>query len=298
MARALLNAGFQGTLSAYRFGSNDPTTRVGQRGFVRATLTPDGPGTLVLRWDDDEDGELDARAYGPGADWLLERVGAITGALDPGHEFVEGHAELLRAQHRHPGLRIGASGTLYHELLPVVIAQRITAGEALRQWHTLVHRLGDPAPGPVAGLMTPPPPDRLASQPSWWFHPLGIERRRAEALRTVARHAAALHRWGGMTADEAGPLLRLLPGIGAWTVGSVLGPALGDPDAIAVGDYHLKHHVVFALTGRARGTDDEMLELLAPYAGHRGRAVRLLQLECPAPPAFGPRHRILPMKQW
>ena len=298
MARALLNAGFQGTLSAYRFGAGDPTTKLGSRGFARATLTPEGPGTLVLRWRDDDEPALDAAAYGPGADWLLDRVGAMTGALDAGHEFVDGHPAVLHAQARHPGLRLGASGTLYHELLPVIIAQRITAGEALRQWHTLVWRLGEPAPGPIEGLRTPPSPERLVGLASWWFHPLGIERRRAEALRTVARHAANLHAWADLAPAAAGAKLRLLPGIGAWTVGSVLGPALGDPDAIAVGDYHLKHHIVFALTGRARGTDEEMLELLAPYAGHRGRAVRLLQLDCPAPPSFGPRHRVLPMNKW
>ena len=69
-------------------------------------------------------------------------------------------------------------------------------------------------------------------------------------------------------------------------------------DALAVGDFHLKNVVTHALTGRARGTDDEMLELLAPYAGQRGRAVRLLLLAGHSAPKFGPRQRVLPMSRY
>ena len=101
-----------------------------------------------------------------------------------------------------------------------------------------------------------------------------------------------------MTPHDAAFRLRLLPGIGQWTVGSVMATAFGDPDAIAVGDYHLKNAVVHALTGRVRGSDEEMLELLEPYAGQRGRAVRLLLALGQRPPKFGPRQRVLPMRRW
>jgi len=73
---------------------------------------------------------------------------------------------------------------------------------------------------------------------------------------------------------------------------------MGAPSALAVGDYHLKNVVVHALTGRARGTDEQMLQLLAPYAGQRGRAVRLLQLAGHRAPKFGPRQRVLPTNRW
>jgi hypothetical protein len=73
---------------------------------------------------------------------------------------------------------------------------------------------------------------------------------------------------------------------------------MGDPDAVAVGDFHLKNLVSFNLAGEARGTDERMLELLTPYKGQRGRVVRLLQLDGRPPPAFGPRQRILPMARW
>jgi hypothetical protein len=56
-----------------------------------------------------------------------------------------------------------------------------------------------------------------------------------------------------------------------------------------VGDYHLPHVVTFALTGRPRGTDEEMLQLLEPYRGQRGRVQRLLEISGIWPPRFGPR---------
>ena len=92
--------------------------------------------------------------------------------------------------------------------------------------------------------------------------------------------------------------LALLPGVGPWTIGSVMATAVGDADAVAVGDYHLKNVVAYALDGHPRGTDERMLELLAPYAGQRGRVVRLLLFDGNKAPAFGPRQRILPMARW
>ncbi len=282
-------------LAGYRFGTYDPTTQLGHGEFWRATFTPDGAGTLHLDW---RDGHTRAEAFGDGADWLLAHVPALTGALDVGHTFETGHRQLLAAQRTSPAVTFGASHTLYHELLPVILGQRITAGEATRQWHQLVRSLGALAPGPHPTLRLPPPADDLASRPAWWFHPFGIETKRATALREVARHAPRLHQWAELPPTQAAHQLRLLPGIGEWTVGSVMATALGDPDSLAVGDYHLKNAIVFALTGRARGTDDEMLDLLAPYAGQRGRAAKLLLAASPRPPKFGPRQRVLPMRHW
>ncbi len=256
---------------------------------------------MHIAWDGEApigDADLRVRAWGPGADWLVAQVPAMSGEHDPGHYFHSAHPVLERAQLNHPRMRMGASGVLYHELLPTVLGQRVTAGEALGQWRRLVHHLGSPAPGPCDGLFLPPQPEVLAGHPAWWFHPLGIEAKRAEALREVARHPQKLFEWAHLPPTEAATKLALLPGIGQWTVGSALGTALGDPDSVAVGDYHLKNLVVHAFTGRARGTDEEMLALLAPFAGQRGRVVRLLQLDGHTPPAFGPRRRVLPTDRW
>ena len=66
--------------------------------------------------------------------------------------------------------------------------------------------------------------------------------------------------------------------------------ALGDADAVSVGDFHLPNLVAWALAGEPRANDARMLELLEPYRGQRGRVIRLLEAERdPACPRYGPR---------
>lgn len=299
MANVVSTAGghgaIAGCLSAYRFGRNDPTTRLEASEFWRASFTPDGPATLRIVWNNDT---IDAEAWGDGREWMLQRVAAMTGALDPGFEFVNAHPAVLCAQRNHPHVRFGASQMLFHELLPTILGQRITAGEAVRQWHRLCRKLGERAPGPYLGLVLPPSPAALAGRPAWWFHPHGVEAKRAETLRAVGKHAEKLWGWAELALPDLAAKLGLLPGVGPWTIGSVMASAVADPDAVAVGDFHLKNVVSFNLAGEPRGTDERMLELLAPYAGQRGRVVRLLLLDGVRPPAFGPRKRILPMARW
>jgi len=65
-----------------------------------------------------------------------------------------------------------------------------------------------------------------------------------------------------------------IPGVGIWTAAEVLQRSHGDPDLVSVGDAHLSHVIGTWFTGdRIDGAG--MLELLAPYAGHRQRVVRL-----------------------
>jgi 3-methyladenine DNA glycosylase/8-oxoguanine DNA glycosylase len=293
------------TLGVHRIGSADPTTRLTDRSFTRATLTPDGPGTLALRWTNDPataDGcGLDAEAWGPGAEWLLARVDRLTGADDRPGVFEHAHPKVEHALRSTRAARIGASHTLYHQLLPMIIGQRITGGEAIRQWARLCDELGEPAPGPsdvVGAMRLPPAPSTLYRRPAWWFHPLGIETKRARPITEVARHADKLWDWTDAGSAVAAEKLRLLPGIGPWTIGSTLGPVLGDPDAVAVGDFHHPNTVAWALADEPRGDDDRMLELLEPYRGQRGRVLWALTSTSGQAPKFGPRQRILPMARW
>ena len=86
--------------------------------------------------------------------------------------------------------------------------------------------------------------------------------------------------------------LQAFPGIGPWTAAEVAVVALGDCDAVRVGDYHLKDQVAWALAGAARGSDERMLELLAPWTGHRARVLRLIVSAGIQAPKFGPRTAI------
>jgi hypothetical protein len=60
-----------------------------------------------------------------------------------------------------------------------------------------------------------------------------------------------------------------------------------------VGDFHVKNTVAWALTGRARGTDEEMVATLAVYTGQRWRVVRMLERCGFTAPRFAPRRRLL-----
>ena len=282
-------------LRVHRQGRGDPTTLHEPAGWWRATLTPHGPATVHIWWSD---AGVDAEAWGPGRDHVLARVPLLTGQLDrPARFDPAAHPTILAAEHDHPDLRIGGGGGLYHWLLPTIIGQRVTAGEARRSWRRLCLALGEVAPGPRE-LRLPPRPANLAGRPYWWFHRFGIERKRADALRTAGRHAQLVHELDlALDPAEARRRLTLLPGIGEWTIGSVSGPVFGDPDAVAVGDYWLKHLVTWALAGEPRGDDARMLELLAPYAGQRGRVIRLLSAAGWRAVRLGPGIAVLPIAQ-
>jgi 3-methyladenine DNA glycosylase/8-oxoguanine DNA glycosylase len=72
--------------------------------------------------------------------------------------------------------------------------------------------------------------------------------------------------------------------------------ALGAPDEVSVGDYHLPNMAVHLFTGRPRGTDEEMLELLAPWAGQRQRVMRLVEASGITAPRYGPRFQSLEIR--
>ena len=100
--------------------------------------------------------------------------------------------------------------------------------------------------------------------------------------------AGSLERLLEVGHEEADRKLRTIPGIGVWTSAEARQRAAGDPDAVSVGDYHLKNVVGWALAGKDRSSDEEMLELLEPFKGHRHRATRLIGLSGGAgPPAAG-----------
>ena len=178
-------------------------------------------------------------------------------------------------------------------LVPTILEQKVVGIEARRSYAHLVRALGEPAPGPAgaAGMRVPPSPGTLAATPSYVFHRFGVERKRADTIRTACTYAARLEETVAMATDDARRRLTALPGVGPWSAAEVGMVALGDADAVSVGDYHLPHQVAWALAGEPRADDARMLELLEPYRGQRGRVIRLLLNGSPVglPPRRGPR---------
>jgi 3-methyladenine DNA glycosylase/8-oxoguanine DNA glycosylase len=275
----------EATLGPLCRGSGDPTAGFRDGAFWRATRTPKGPATQRISV---RRGAVCVEAWGAGAAWLLAASPGLVGLDDDPAGFAPRHPIIGELYRSHPGLRLGRSGAVLEALVPSILEQKVTGKEARRSFRALVLRDGDPAPGP-GGLMLQPPPERLAGIPSYDMHMLGIERRRAETIRRACAVARRLEETVAMTPDGARRRLQAVPGIGVWTAAEVARVALGDPDAVSVGDYHLKHQVAWILAGEPRATDERMLELLEPYRGQRARAVRLIELSGIGAPRYGPR---------
>ena len=277
------------TLGPLWRGPRDPSMRLGDGEVWRATRTPQGPVTTHLRV---EGPSIVVRAWGPGAEWALEAAPALVGDGDDEDGFVAHHPIVGELRRRLAGLRMPRTSAVVEALVPTILEQKVVGLEAKRSYARLVRALSGPAPGP-GRLLLPPEPARLAATPYYAFHPFGIERRRADTVRTACRHARRLEEAATMTPADARRRLMAVPGVGPWTAAEVARAALGDADAVSEGDYHLPHQVAWALAGEARADDARMLELLEPYRGHRGRVIRLLVAGHPGPPRFGPR---LPLK--
>ena len=282
------------TLGPLRRARHDPTVAMIGDSVWRATRTPDGPATVRLRV---EGSVLVATAWGPGASWAAAGAPGHAGLGDDDDTFHPAHPLLADLHRRYAGLRIPRTEAVLEALLPTILEQKVTGLEARRSYVALSRALGEPAPGPAGaprtrgglGLLLPPAPATLAHQPSWAFHAWGIEEKRADTIRRAATLAARLEEAAGLPPPAAQQRLCSVPGIGPWTAAEVALVALGDADAVSVGDYHLPHMVAWALAGQARADDDRMLELLEPYRGHRGRVLRLLAAARLRAPRYGPR---------
>ena len=265
--------------------------RVGPDGVWRATRTPEGAVTQRI-WV--EAGQVRSEEWGPGSAWAVAHLATLLGGRDRPQDFVPRHP-LLRDLHRlFAGLRFARTEAVFEAALPTILEQQVPGVQARSSYRRIVAELGEPAPGP-GGLRLPPAPERLAAMPYWALHKFGVERRRADVIRTAARHARRLEEATAMAPDAARRRLTAVPGLGEWSAAEIAAVALGDADAVSTGDYHLKHVVSWALAGEPRGSDDRMLELLEPYRGQRGRAIRLLELAGVQAPRRGPRkplHRI------
>ncbi len=298
------------TLSVHARGPGDPAYRADPSGAVwRTSLTPDGPATLRLsaRQTRGADGSrgtrsaqagdapqsrgtrILARAWGPGAGWLLDHVPAQLGFADDPAGFAVHHAIVGELVLRYEGMRVGRSDRLFEALVPAVLEQKVVSLEAHRAWRYLVAKHGEPAPGPAPdGMRVCPAARTWARIPSWDWHRAGVEGVRARTIITAAEVAGRLEETLDLDPAEADRRLRSLPGIGPWTSAEIRQRAAGDPDAVSVGDYHLPKAVGWTLARRI--TDDTaMLELLAPYAGQRYRVTRLIELGGSSPPRRGPR---------
>ncbi|MEU8794982.1 DNA-3-methyladenine glycosylase 2 family protein [Streptomyces sp. NPDC048643] len=264
-------------LGPLRRGPGDPTFRTTPDGSVwRVCRTPAGPGTLRVTL---RGGTARGEAWGPGADWLLDRLPELLGAADDPDAFEPRHRLVAVTRHRRPGLRLVRTGLVMESLIPSVLEQKVTTDEAYRAWRLLVRKFGEPAPGPAPERMyVMPAPRTWALIPSWEWHRAGVDDKRASTVLRAVRVAPRLEEAVRLDPVRARERLELVSGIGPWTSAEVVQRSHGAADAVTVGDLHLPGIVGYALVGDRDADDALMLELLEPYAGQRHRAARLILL--------------------
>lgn len=247
--------------------------------------TPDGPASLRIRRTRQH---LIGEAWGQGHDWLLSRLEFISGLDDDPSSFVTDHPVVSELHRTHPGDRFGRTDLVFPALIVAICGQKVTGGEATNAMRGLRRAFSESAPGPHGHLRLPPDPEQMAAAPYHAYHGLHLEKRRADLLRQVSRQEDRIAGLREKAPKEAAQVLMSFPGISRWTAAKTIEVSHGDPDQVAVGDFHFKHIVVHHLTGRDRGTDEEMLELLEPFRPHRGRVIRLLHT-LGHEPKYGPR---------
>lgn len=274
-------------IAAQQRGPRDPAQAFRSGVFWRASRTPQGVATLAVRV---ERSRIRAAAWGPGAPWALEQLPRLCGLADDPSGFDPGRHPLIAAAHRrHPGLRLGRTDLVFDALASAIFEQKVTGIQAFGAWRAILLRHGERAPGPAPVALFAPPA-QWHHIPSWSWHGAGLEPPQSRTIVEAAARRGSIEKTlaPATDGDTRERVLTALRGVGPWTSAETRIRAFGDPDAVSVGDFHLAHQVGFALTG-TRVDDDGMLELLAPWAGHRQRVIRLVLAAGPREPRRGPR---------
>ncbi len=273
------------TLAELGAGPRDRTIRF-EHGLVwRASRTSEGPATTRIAraaqgWR--------VSAWGPGAQAAFAAIPRLLGAEDDPAALRLPNGRLRDLARALAGMRFGRTDAVWPALIRAICGQKVTSAQAHRAYFGIVRRWGEDAPGP-GGLRLAPSAEVVAALPYYELHRVGLEQRRAVTLIRAAERASWLEAAVDMEPAAALARLRALPGIGSWTAAEVARRALGDPDAVSLGDFHVPHVVCWALAGEPRGDDKRMLELLEPYRGQRARVVRIIERSGIHAPRYGPR---------
>jgi 3-methyladenine DNA glycosylase/8-oxoguanine DNA glycosylase len=276
------------TLSPLVRGGTDPTHRWDGSSLWRTVNTEAGSATLRITPIGDE---IRAQSWGDGAEIAIDGVPELCGEGDDWSELdLRAHSYLAEVLRTAPGLRLTRTRAVFEALIAAIFEQKVSGIEARRSWRTILLRFGTEAPGPAPqGMRVFPDADVWRRIPSWEWHKAGVGPNRAQACIQAAIVACSLERTlalgrGGVVVAQK---LRSIAGVGIWTAAETTQRSHGDPDSPSVGDYHVPASVGLALAGEPVD-DDGMLELLEPYAGHRQRIVRLIELAGVRKPARGP----------
>lgn len=273
-------------------GRHDPTLRFTPDGVWRTTDTPEGPVTQNLTATQDL---VTTRCWGPGAEWLTARTPDLVGAGDDTAGSFQPEAGPVADGWRRlvPRWRVPRGHNVWESAVAAVLEQKVTGLEAKRAWAALARTYGTPPPGPAPeGMRVFPAPAAVRLIPSWVWRRNAVDRSRSDTIMRLASVPHVLTRLPDQTPAEARRMLTSIRGVGDWTYAEIAQRALGDADAVSVGDFHLAKDIVYTVTGQFDGTDEQLLQVLAPYSGHRYRAVRVFEMAGARQPRRGPRFAV------
>lgn len=260
-----------GAVAATAPGGGARRAEPGPAGPLLLEARPTGNGVALEVWGPaSTPADVAERALYQAASWV-----GLDDDPEPLAAIVAGHTVLRRILRRVPPVRLSCLPRVCEAVGRGVLEQLVQATEAHRSIAQLARSVGTGAP---TGLSCWPTPRQLGATPAWDLRRHGVSLRGARAL-----HAAALadRRLEEVRHDyvQLDRRLRALPGVGIWTSGEAR-LALGDPDAVSVGDYNLPGMIGSVLGGHDPSDCDDalMLELLTPFAGQRGRVIRLVEV--------------------
>lgn len=258
------------TFALQLLGKFDPTGSRGEKSLRKIHHDVDG-NIVVWRFTQTDKGLLIEVLGDEGR--LLDTMTRQLPLDDGADCFAPEHPLLRRLNKGFAGLRLMRMPWTFDVAAGAVLQQRVRWQTAYTDFKNIALRWGTRTEARCAF----PTSTQLARVPTARLESIGLDPKRARALHLLAC-ADVRHRFLHPHADLADVNRRLLliHGIGPWTAGLIAGVAYGDPDAVPVGDLHIPSLVTSALAGEPDGTDERMLELLAPYAGHRFRVIRML----------------------
>jgi len=194
-------------------------------------------------------------------------IAAVRGAFDLDADIAHIDTHLAREPRlapdiaKTPGVRIAGSLDPFELAVRAVLGQQVTVAAARTLTERLCANLGetlDDAPEGLSRLF--PSAERLAATDPGAIAALGMPRKRAETVVTLARASAdraLILARGAIDAGRQG--LAAISGIGPWTVEYVSLRGLGDPDAFPAGDSAL---------AAALGSKTDALPDLSPWRGY------------------------------
>lgn len=267
-------------------GPRDPTCRVERGRVCMAMRTEAGPVALELVHRGDSP-HVDVRGWGPGAPELRADLPGMIGLEDDPSSFAP-QGPLAELWKENAGMYLPRLPRVIVPVVQVVLLQLVRSKDAVNSWARFMAQHAEPAPGPL-GLQLAPSADALKRMPYYTWLDVGVLPKQARTIARVAAEAKRIERSAALGSESLARRLGTIKGVGPWTIGYVCGMALGDPDAFLPGDYGLPSVATYVMENVELGTDADLERLLAPYAGHRYRVIRLLWASRKIPPRKGPR---------